>query len=354
MSNLEEKAMEALRTVEDPDLHRDIVALQMVKDLVVEGGKASFTVELTTPACPLKEQIQRECEEAVGAIEGINEVAVTMSARVRQGGVGEGRAAIPGVRNIIAVGSGKGGVGKSTTAVNLAMALSLSGAKVAVLDADIYGPNVPSMLGAAGRPQVIENRMVPIKSQGISIMSMGFMVTDDQPLVWRGPMLHGVLKQLLQDTNWGEQDYLIVDLPPGTGDIHLSLSQTVPVTGAVIVTTPQNIALQDARKGVAMFQKVKLPILGIVENMAYYLCPKCGNRDEIFSSEGGENTAKKIGVPFLGRVPLNTHIREGMDTGKPVAAREDLEFHQIYKDIAQKVAQQVSIHISRTNDTIFA
>lgn len=344
MSGLKEKVYEALGTVEDPDLHKDLVSLNMVREVRVdEQGNVEATICLTTPACPLKERIRRDCENAIKRIDGVANVTIKMTAEVQKGAVDAGKAPIAGVRNIIAVGSGKGGVGKSTTAVNLAVALARLGAKTALLDADIYGPNVPSMVGTSGRPQVIDNRIIPIKANGLSVMSMGFLVEDDQPLVWRGPMLHGVLKQLLHDVNWGDQDYLVIDLPPGTGDIQLSLSQTVPVTGSVIVTTPQNIALQDAKKGIMMFQKVNVPCLGIVENMSYYLCPKCGHRDEVFSNAGGEHAAKKYGVPFLGAVPLNTDIRESMDTGHPVAAREDSPFFEIYRDIAQKVAQGISI-----------
>jgi ATP-binding protein involved in chromosome partitioning len=354
MADLKESVLKALGTVQDPDLHKDLVSLNMIRDLKVDGeGNVSFSVCLTTPACPLKEKIRGDCEAAVRRVEGVKNLSINMTAEVGAGRVGEGKTRIEGVRNIIAVASGKGGVGKSTTAVNLAVALARQGARTALLDADIYGPNVPSMLGAQGRPRVIDNRIIPIKAHGVSCMSMGFMVEDDQPLVWRGPMLHGVLKQLLHDVNWGQQDYLVIDLPPGTGDVQLSLSQTVPVTGAVIVTTPQNVALQDARKGIMMFQKVDIPILGVVENMSYYLCPKCGNRDEIFDNAGGENAAHKYGVPFLGRVPLNTQIREGMDTGKPVAVNDETEFPSIYSEIAQKVAQQVSVENAKTGN-VFA
>ncbi len=335
---------DALRSVEDPDLHRDIVSLGFVKDVAVSpDGKVAATVELTTPACPVKEQLKAQCEQAIRALPGVTGVVVTMTAMVRAANPAAGRAPIQGVKNIIAVGSGKGGVGKSTTAVNLAVALARLGAKVGLLDADIYGPNVPGMMGASGRPRVIENRIIPLQSRGLSIMSMGFMVNDDQPLVWRGPMLHGVLKQLLHDVNWGELDYLVIDLPPGTGDVQLSLAQAVPVTGAVVVTTPQNVALQDAKKGIVMFQNTQVHILGIVENMAYYLCPKCGHRDEVFDAQGGENAAKRYGVPFLGRLPLNTQIREAMDRGTPVADDPGSEFGRVYREIAERVAQQVSI-----------
>lgn len=353
MAIQKDQVFKALSTVLDPDIKQDLVTLGMIRDVVVDDkGNVSFSVCLTTPACPLKEQIRQDCERAVRAIEGVAEIRIEMTHQVSQGKVEHGKTPIEGVRNIIAVGSGKGGVGKSTTAVNLAVALAKLGARTAILDGDIYGPNVPSMLGASGRPKVLDNRIIPIQAHGLSIMSMGFMVTDDQPLVWRGPMLHGVLKQLLHEVAWGQQDYLVIDLPPGTGDVQLSLSQTVPVTGSVIVTTPQNIALQDAKKGITMFQKVNVPILGIVENMSYYLCPKCGHRDEIFSNAGGENAAAKFGVPFLGRVPLNTSIREGMDTGVPVASQDDSPFCQIYRELAQKVAQQISVENAKTGNRI--
>lgn len=344
----------ALATVQDPDLHKDLVTLGMVKNLAVSAdGHVEATVELTTPACPMKKQIQEECEAAVKAVPGVTGVTITMTAQVRAAAAQAGKLPIAGVRNIIAVSSGKGGVGKSTTAVNLAIALQRTGARVGLLDADIYGPNVPGMVGASGRPRVVENRIVPLQAQGLSVMSMGFMVNVDEPLVWRGPMLHGVLKQLLQEVAWGQLDYLVIDMPPGTGDVQLSLSQMVPVTGAVIVTTPQNVALQDVRKGLVMMQKTNIPILGLIENMAYYLCPKCGNRDEVFSTGGGENAASRYGVPFLGRIPLNTLIRESMDSGRPVASQDQSEFSKIYRDVAEKVAQQVSILNARSGN-VFA
>lgn len=352
--SLKDKALDALRTVNDPDLNQDLVTLGMVKDLEVsEDGRLTVTVVLTTPACPMKDKIKADCEKALLAVAGIKATDIRMSSEVRAAKPDAQRAPIAGVRNIIAVGSGKGGVGKSTTAVNLAVALARLGARTAILDADIYGPNVPGMLGIGGRPKVIDNRIIPMTAHGISAMSMGFMVDEETPLVWRGPMLHGVLKQLLQDVNWGQMDYLVIDMPPGTGDVQLSLSQTVPVTGAVIVTTPQNVALQDARKGIMMLQKVNVPILGVIENMSYYLCPKCGHRDEVFDNAGGENAARKYNVPFLGRVPLNTQIREGMDRGRPVATRDDTEFAAIYRGIAEKVAQQVSIQNARQGN-VFA
>ncbi|MCC5876392.1 MAG: iron-sulfur cluster carrier protein ApbC [Candidatus Sumerlaeia bacterium] len=351
MADLKDRVLAALSTVMDPDLHKDLVTLGMIRELKVEdSGKVSFQVCLTTPACPMKEKIRGDCEAALRKVDGISRFVIEMTAEVRQARPDQDKAAIEGVRNIIAVGSGKGGVGKSTTAVNIALALSREGAKVALLDADIYGPNVPTMLGVTGKPVVRDNRIIPMRGHGIDVMSMGFMVDENQPLIWRGPMLHGVLRQLLHDVLWGEQDYLIVDLPPGTGDVQLSLSQAVPLSGAVIVTTPQNVALQDARKGIAMFQKVNVPILGIVENMSYYLCPQCGHRDEIFSTGGGENASAKFSVPFLGRIPLNTQIREGMDAGMPVAVNEDTEFPAIYRGVAQRVAQQLAIISERARN----
>lgn len=353
-SSPKDRLLDALRTVDDPDLNKDLVTLNMIRRAEVgEDGSVQVTVCLTTPACPMKERIQNDCEAAIRKAGFDGAIAIEMTSEVRAGKVDAGRTPIAGVRNIIAVGSGKGGVGKSTTAVNLAVALARMGARTAILDADIYGPNVPGMLGVSGRPKVIDNRIIPLQAYGLSIMSMGLLVDEDRPVVWRGPMLHGVLKQLLHEVNWGQQDYLIIDLPPGTGDIQLSLVQSVPVTGTVVVTTPQNVALQDAKKGVAMFQQVGVPILGLLENMSYYICPKCGNRDEIFDNAGGENAARRLGVNFLGRLPLNTLIREGMDRGKPVAADDSTPFPPLYREIAQEVARQVSL-LNAKSGNVFA
>ncbi len=355
MASLKESVIDALRTVDDPDLKKDLVSLNMIKNVVTgESGAVSITVELTTPACPLKKKIEDDCRQAVERVEGVTSVAIEMTARVSNGTVPEGKTPIPGVKNILAVGSGKGGVGKTTTAVNLAVALSKLGARVALLDADIYGPNVPSMLGVEGRPRVVDKRILPLEACGIRVISMGLLVSADQPLVWRGPMLHGALRQLLFDVAWGDCDYLVIDMPPGTGDVQLSLAQTVPVTGAVIVTTPQNVALQDVRKGIAMFRQVGVPVIGVVENMSWYSCPKCGNRDDVFSTGGGTAMAAELGIEVIGEVPLNSLLREAMDSGRPVALDTESEFGRIYAGIASKVAQRISILNAKDGPKPFA
>jgi len=344
MASLKDKVLEALGTVHDPDLKRDLVTLGMVKSLEVdEAGNVSATVQLTTPACPLKKKIEDDCRAAIARVPGVADIKIAMTSDVSRSSITQGKTAIPGVRNIVAVGSGKGGVGKSTTAVNLAVALAKAGARTALLDADIYGPNVPGMLGVAGRPRVENKRIVPLEAHGVRVVSMGFLVSDEQPVVWRGPMLHGALRQLLFDVAWGECDYLVVDLPPGTGDVQLSLAQSVPMTGAIVVTTPQNVALQDVRKGIAMFRQVGVPLLGIVENMSYYLCPACGHRDDVFAHGGGARTAEEQGAPFLGEVPLNSELRIAMDAGRPPAADDGSPIGAVYREIASRAAQQIAI-----------
>jgi ATP-binding protein involved in chromosome partitioning len=344
LSPIESAVLDALRSVNDPDLHKDIVTLDFIKNLKVESGKASFTIELTTPACPVKSEMERWAREAVLKVAGIRKVEVEMTARVTSGGASAGKQGIPGVKNIIAIGSGKGGVGKSTVTVNLAAALAHAGAKVGLMDADVYGPNIPLMLGITGRPHAIENRIQPLVNYGVNVMSMGFLTAEDTPVIWRGPMLHSVIQQFVRQVDWGELDYLLIDLPPGTGDVQLTLTQTVPLMGAVVVSTPQDVALQDARKAILMFQQVRVEILGVVENMSYFQCPKCDTRTDIFSHGGAGKTAEKYGVPFLGEVPLNIAIRMGGDSGKPIVLDDPgspggVAFHQI----ARKVAAQVSI-----------
>jgi len=351
MSRLEEAVLAALRSVKDPDLHKDIVSLNFVRDLRVEQGCASFTIQLTTPACPVKQDMERWAREAVLKVDGIKEARINMTSTVTEGMRAPGKQAIEGVRNIIAVGSGKGGVGKSTVTVNLAVALARSGAKVGLMDADIYGPNVPLMMGISGRPYATNNRIQPLANYGVKVMSMGFLTTEDTPLIWRGPMLHSVVTQFVRQVDWGELDYLLVDLPPGTGDVQLTLTQTVALMGAVIVTTPQDVALQDARKAILMFRQVRVEILGIVENMSYFECPKCHERTDVFSRGGGASTAEKYGVPFLGEIPLDTIIRQAGDIGEPIALSDPASPAGMAIDrISQNMAAQVSVaNLTRQN-----
>jgi ATP-binding protein involved in chromosome partitioning len=351
---IEQAVLNSLRTVKDPDLHKDIVSLNFVKDLKVEDGIASFTIELTTPACPVKKEMEQWAREAVLKVSGIREAQIQMSSAVSKGAASAGKQSIEGVKNIVAVGSGKGGVGKTTVTVNLAVALAQTGAKVGLMDADIYGPNVPLMMGITGRPHAIDNRIQTLSNYGVCVMSMGFLTDDDTPLIWRGPMLHNVIQQFIRQVDWGELDYLLIDLPPGTGDVQLSLTQTVPLMGAIVVSTPQDVALQDARKAILMFQQVRVEVLGIVENMSYFQCPHCNERTDIFSHGGGAATADKFGVPFLGEVPLASALREGGDAGKPiVASNPDSPGAQAFIQIAQNVAARVSVaNLSNVNTMI--
>jgi ATP-binding protein involved in chromosome partitioning len=350
----EKSILDALRTVKDPDLHQDIVTLNFVKNLKIDEGKVSFTIELTTPACPVKDKMEQWAREAVLKVRGVREVDIKMASAVSKGTTAAGKQSIDGVKNIIAVGSGKGGVGKTTVTVNLAVGLAQSGAAVGLMDADIYGPNVPLMLGIEGRPYAIDDKIQTLSNYGVRVMSMGFLAADDTPMIWRGPMLHSVIQQFLRQVAWGQLDYLLIDLPPGTGDVQLSLTQTVPLTGAVVVSTPQDVALQDARKAILMFRQVHVDVLGIVENMSYFQCPKCNERTHIFSHGGGATTAAKFGVPFLGEVPLNTLIREGGDSGKPiVATNPESPVSKAFVEIAEKVAAQVSIaNLNNANQII--
>ncbi|MDT7543273.1 MAG: ATP-binding protein involved in chromosome partitioning [Acidobacteriota bacterium] len=341
----EQSVLGALSAVIDPDLHKDIVTLGFVKDLKIEGGDVSFRIVLTTPACPVREQLQQQAEEVVRAIFGVTSVSVKMDAEVPQGrGLGE-KVTMPGVRNIVAVSSGKGGVGKSTVAVNLAVALARDGARVGLMDADVYGPNVPLMLGASKvRPEIAGNKLVPVEAHGVKLMSMALLKPGDEPMILRGPILHGLVKQFLQDVLWGELDYLIVDMPPGTGDVQLSLAQLVPVQGAVLVTTPQEVAVADVRRALRMFETVAVPILGIVENMSYFVAPDTGTRYNIFGEGGGRNLAETYNVPFLGAVPLGLEVREGGDRGVPVVVGQpDSVQAEAFRRVAEEVARQVSI-----------
>lgn len=341
----EQLILDALRQIQDPDLHKDIVTLGFIKDLKIDGGNVSFRIVLTTPACPVKEEMEGAAKELVSRLPGVQSVSVKMDAEVPKGrGIGE-KVTVPGVRNIIAVSSGKGGVGKSTVAVNVAVSLALDGARVGLMDADVYGPNVPIMLGASeARPEVDVNKLIPIEAFGVRIMSMAFLQPGDKPMIVRGPILHGLVKQFLSDVKWGELDYLIVDMPPGTGDVQLSLAQLVPVQGAVLVTTPQDVAIADVRRALRMFETVAVPVLGVVENMSYFIAPDTGNRYDIFGEGGGEKLAAMYGVPFLGSIPLGIGVREGGDKGVPIVVSQPESPQAIaFRRVAEEVARQVSI-----------
>ena len=337
--------LEALKVVQDPDLGRDIVSLNFVKELRIDGGLVTFDIELTTPACPVKEQMHDQAVAAVSALDGVTSVTVNMTANVRAvASPDSGRAPIPGVKNIIAVGAGKGGVGKSTVAVNLALALAKYGGRVGLIDADIYGPNIPIMLGVRGQLETDGKKIVPAEKYGIPVVSMGFLTQDETPIIWRGPMLHGVVQQFFREVRWQELDYLVVDMPPGTGDVALSLSQTVPVSGAVVVTTPQVVSVADSRRAVAMYRKLNVPTLGIVENMSHFVCPSCDHESDLFGKGGGESAATDMGVPFLGRIPVYQPIREGGDSGNPIVLSEpDSAAARAFFDVAERTAAQISI-----------
>jgi len=337
-------ALDALKKVMDPELRRDIVSLGMVKDLKVEGAAVSLKVELTTPACPLKETISRDVDAALRAA-GAAKVDIAWGAQVRSAPGVAAAALTPGVKNIVLVGAGKGGVGKSTVALNIAVALSRLGAKVGILDADIYGPSLPLMTGTSARPNSKDGkRLDPLSAFGLKTMSIGFLIDPDQALVWRGPMVTGALIQLLRDVNWGELDYLILDLPPGTGDVPLTLAQNIRAAGVVLVSTPQDVALADVIRAKLMFDKVSIPVLGIVENMSSFVCPHCRQQTNIFDHGGVRAAADKMGIRFLGEIPLDLAIRQGGDEGKPVvAAQPDSPQAQAFIDAAQQVAAAVSV-----------
>ena len=341
----EEIVLEALKQIIDPDLRKDIVTLGFIKDLKVDGGDVSFRIVLTTPACPVKEQMEAEATGIVGALHNVTSVKVTMDAEVPQGRGIANNVAVPGVKNIVAVSSGKGGVGKSTVAVNLAVALAKDGAKVGIMDADVYGPNVPIMLGTGyNQPKVENGKLIPIEAHGVKMISMAVLVPLDKPMILRGPMLHGVVRQFLADVNWGDLDYLIVDMPPGTGDVQLSLAQPVPVQGAVLVTTPQEVSLSDVRRAVKMFEQVNVPVLGVIENMSYFIAPDTGNRYEIFGKGGGQRLCDEYGLNFLGEVPIGIEVREGGDKGVPVVvSAPDAIQSAAFRKVAEEVARQVSI-----------
>jgi ATP-binding protein involved in chromosome partitioning len=337
--------LEALKVVRDPDLNRDIVSLGFIRGLRIDGDRVAFTIELTTPACPVKDQMRDQARAAVLRVPGVSSVDVQMSARVREAVGGEGpRQPLPGVKNIIAVGAGKGGVGKTTVAVNLALALAQCGSKVGIVDGDVYGPNVPIMLGINTQLTTDGQKIVPAVRYGLQVISMGFLTSEDAPIIWRGPMLHGALQQFFREVRWAELDYLIIDMPPGTGDIALSLSQTVPVAGAIVVTTPQKVSLADTRRAIAMYKKLNIATLGLIENMSYFVCPDCQHESDIFGHGGGEQLAADLHVPFLGRVPIYQPIREGGDSGVPLVISEpESPAARAFVTAAEKTAAQVSI-----------
>ena len=318
MAVSEAAVLDALRAVRDPDLHKDIVALKFVKNLRIDDSRVAFTIELTTPACPVKDQMRDQARAAVLQVPGVSAVDVEMTAQVRSAAAADlGKTPVPGVKNVIAVGAGKGGVGKTTVAVNLALSLSKMGSRVAMIDGDIYGPNVPIMLGISTQLTTDGQKIVPAEQYGLQLVSMAFLTSDDSPVIWRGPMLHGVIQQFFREVRWDAIDYLVVDMPPGTGDVALSLSQTVPVAGSVVVTTPQVVSVADTRRAVRMYQKLNVPTLGLIENMSHFVCPSCRHESDIFGKGGGEALAAELGVPFLGRIPLYEPIRRGGDTGVP-------------------------------------
>ena len=344
-----EAVLDALQTVQDPDQHRDIVSLGLIRDLVVQGGKVSFTIEFTTHSPAAKVALHSQARRAVAQLPGVSEVnariATTAPAQVHAHPSQHPSAQppIPQVRNTVAISSGKGGVGKSTVAVNLSLALHETGAQVGLVDFDIYGPNIPLMMGARGRPGMFQNRIIPVMAYDVKIMSIGFFVKEGDAVIWRGPMVHSAIQQFLKDVEWGEIEYLICDMPPGTGDAQLSLTQAIPLSGAVMVTTPQEDSLQDVRKGLAMFRKLNVPLLGVVENMSYFACPHCGERTHIFGEGGGQTLAQEFDVPLLGRVPLDPETRVGGDAGEPILIRkpdspQSEAFRQVARDVAARLA----------------
>jgi ATP-binding protein involved in chromosome partitioning len=350
----ERDVLNALSKVNDPELLRDLVSLNMVKDVRVDGGAVSLKIELTTPACPLKGKVQSDVETAVKAIPGVSQVKVTMGAQVR-GAAKAQDDLIPQVKNVVLVGAGKGGVGKSTCAVNLAVALKREGATVGLLDADFYGPSIPIMMGIKDRPISKDGKTLePLEAHGLKVMSIGLLVDADQALIWRGPMLHGALLQLFRDVNWGALDYLVVDLPPGTGDVPLSISQQVRAAGAVLVTTPQDVSLSDVMKAKLMFDKVAIPVLGMVENMSNFICPHCQKATPIFDTGGGRRAAEAMGIPFLGEIPLDLSIRQSGDQGVPVLiSLPDSPQSKAFVEMARNIAGQVSRQAMKVKLPVF-
>ncbi len=349
----EQQVLDALRPIVDPDFKKSIVDLGFVKNLRIDGAQVAFDIELTTPACPVKAEFERDARERVAALPGVAGVQVRMTANTRSnpGAVAQpGAEVLPGVRNTLAVASGKGGVGKSTVALNLALSLARSGARVGLMDADVYGPSLPLLTGTSGRPRTQEKSILPHQALGLSLMSMGYFVNDSSPVIWRGPMVHGLIRQFLTDVVWGELDYLVVDMPPGTGDAALTLTQMAPLAGAVIVTTANDLSLIDARKGLAMFEKVRVPVLGIVENMSYFTPPDLPDRRySIFGEGGGRRTALELGVDFLGEIPIDPRIVSGGDAGRPIVLEApDSEASRVFGELAGRIARKLAVLAEKT------
>jgi ATP-binding protein involved in chromosome partitioning len=335
---------DALRQVQEPELGGDLVTRNMVKDLRIDGSSVAFTIELTTPACPLKDEIETNVRQVLGPL-GVEAIDINWSAMVRRAAPQQPQQLVPGVKNIIAVASGKGGVGKSTVSVNLAVALAQSGASVGLLDADITGPNIPLMMGVDGQPKAsASNKITPLERYGVKVISIQFFVPEGQPIVWRGPLVGGAIQQFLRDVDWGELDYLVIDLPPGTSDAQLTLAQAVPISGTVLVTTPQEVALADVTKALAMLKRMSVPVIGIVENMTGFVCTHCGETTEIFGRGGGERFAQQHGIEYLGGIPLDVTVRQGGDVGVPaVAQREPGPAARSLSSLAQIVAARMSV-----------
>lgn len=345
----ETRVLDALRTVQEPELGRDIVTLNMVRDIQVSGeGNVAFTIELTTPACPLKDEIERNARETLQSL-GARRVDVTWTSNVRRASPIQPQQLLPGVKNIIAVASGKGGVGKSTVATNLAVALAQDGASVGLLDADITGPDIPLMMGLEGQPSASpSNKIVPLERYGVKVISIQFFVPEGQPIVWRGPLVGGAIQQFLRDVDWGDLDYLVVDLPPGTSDAQLTLAQAVPISGSVLVSTPQDVALLDVTKALAMFRRLSVPVMGIVENMTAFVCPHCGEATEIFGRGGGERFARDNDLEYFGGIPIDVRVRQGGDVGVPAVAQRDAGPAAVaMRALARTVAARMSVRAAR-------
>jgi ATP-binding protein involved in chromosome partitioning len=336
--------LSSLKKVVDPELHKDVVSMGMIKDLVINSGKVAFTLELTTPACPFNSDIEQDVRNAISSL-GVKELDLKVTARVMEGRAISMDELLPGVKNILAVASGKGGVGKTTVSVNLAMALAKTGAKVGLLDADIYGPSVPLMLGLKASPEVINNKIQPPVSEGIKVISMGFFYEQSQQAgIYRGPIISGIVKQFLTDVNWGDLDYLIIDLPPGTGDAPLTIAQTIPITGILIVTTPQDVAMNVAVKAIGMFNKLNVPIVGVIENMSYLECPHCKQHTHIFGKGGGQIVSEQFNIPFIGEIPLHPLIMTGSDIGKSVViSAPDSMNSLVFSKVAKTIAGRISV-----------